>query len=251
MLVDQIARVVKEVKNTSLSVSPNDLKKFTDLAYIDENAEEQRLEAICLTAKTPPASAAVCVFPQHVKFCKDRLRGSDVKVAAVLNFPLGDGDSKEVRRQIDEAILLGSHEIDIVFPYQKYLDAKATAYTMFEKIFEHIAKRAFTKVIIETGALQDNVLIYDLSCGLIDMGVDMIKTSTGKHAQGPTLEAAAAILFAIKNHGVGAATGLKVSGGIKTCQDAAPYARLYQRIINRDWRNRSRLRFGASQLITS
>lgn len=251
MLTDQINQAIKMVRQAQTTISVSDVTKYTDLAYLEDKSDEGRLKALCMTAMSKPECSAVCVFLRDVQKCREFLKGSDVKVACVIDFPNGEGDSKVVRREIDDAIIGGSQELDIVFPYRTYIDTKAIAYKNFERVFEHISKRAFTKVIIETGAFSDMEMIYDLTCGLIDMGANMIKTSSGKHANGPTMEVAAAILIGIKNHGIGATTGIKVSGGIRTCQDAAPYARLYQNIISRDWRNRSRLRFGASQIISS
>lgn len=251
MLIDQINQSIKEVDSFSMTVTAEDVKKYTDLACLGDNVSNESIKEVCELATAKTHCAGVCVFPGWIEICRDYLIDSEVKVAAALNFPDGLQDSKEVRKNIDKSIVAGAQEIDIVFPYGMYLETKAQAYKQFEVIFEHIAKRAYTKVIIETGAFgEDYDTIYDLTSGMIDLGVDMIKTSTGMHEQGASLGAAAAILFAIKNHGVGAVTGLKVSGGIRTCDDASKYARLYQRVINRDWRNANRLRFGASKLIT-
>lgn len=250
MLIDKIQQAIKETENYNLSLTASDVKKCTDLAYLEGSADMSQIKTLCENAVSDDVEAsAVCVFPDYVEQCRELLNGKETKVAAVINFPTGDEDSKAVRKSIDRAIMNGAQELDIVFPYQTYKETRSQAYKDFEVIWEHIAKRAFTRVIIEVGALEDVDVIYDLSCGLLDLGVEMLKTSTGKHPNGPTAETAASILFAIKNHSSGAAAGLKVSGGLRTIDDVSLYARLYQRIIGRDWRNRSRLRFGSSQLI--
>ena len=253
MLIEQIKeinRIIKEIQISATEVFEHDLKKFTDLACLDDEIDDAKLKTLCDAVCEPPRSTAICVKPPFVSACRKNLEGRDVCVSAAIGFPTGDAVLKDLRKTIDVAIIEGAKEIDLVFPYQIYLAGhKVDAYKRFECLLDHIARRVYTKVIIESGAFSDLDRIYEIACGLIDLNVDMIKTSSGYHEKGASLEAVAAILLAIKNHDIGAQTGIKISGGVKICQEASYYTALYQRIIGRDWRDRMRLRFGASQWI--
>ena len=103
------------------------------------------------------------------------------------------------------------------------------------------------KVILETGKLPNIDTIYQASRDIIESGCDFIKTSTGKVDVGASLEAAFAMLMAIKDSNQ--AIGLKVSGGIKTAHQALQYANMTQDILNIDKLSKERFRIGASSLI--
>ena len=102
------------------------------------------------------------------------------------------------------------------------------------------------KVILETGALPSVESIYDLSVAIIDKGCDFLKTSTGKITTGASIPAAFSILAAIVDHD--APCGIKVSGGIKTIEQAFNYMRLAQSMLDRKL-DSSWFRLGASSLL--
>ncbi|MFX9089505.1 hypothetical protein ABTN55_20545, partial [Acinetobacter baumannii] len=61
------------------------------------------------------------------RFIKDAvplLKGTGVKIATVVNFPGGGEDTGAVERETAEAIAAGADEIDLVMPYQAFLDGR-------------------------------------------------------------------------------------------------------------------------------
>ena len=88
--------------------------------------------------------------------------------------------------------------------------------------------------------------IYQVSKDLIATGCDFLKTSTGKLPQGASLDAVFAMLSAIKDSG--RQCGIKVSGGVKTPQQALCFAQLAEIVcgikINRNW-----FRLGSSSIL--
>ena len=80
----------------------------------------------------------------------------------------------------------------------------------------------------------------------IDAGADFLKTSTGKVGVNATVPAAGAMLDAIQASG--SQCGLKVSGGIRTLDDAAPFLALVDSRMGRDWATPRHFRIGASAL---
>ena len=81
----------------------------------------------------------------------------------------------------------------------------------------------------------------------IAAGADFLKTSTGKTNPGATLEAAEAMLGAIRD--AGGRIGFKASGGIRTTTDAAAYLALADRMMGEGWATHSSFRIGASSLL--
>ena len=57
---------------------------------------------------------SVCVNSCYVGHCADRLMGSDVKVAAVIGFPLGACTTATKAFETEEACKDGAREIDMV-----------------------------------------------------------------------------------------------------------------------------------------
>ncbi|OAI45639.1 hypothetical protein AYO45_06660 [Gammaproteobacteria bacterium SCGC AG-212-F23] len=100
---------------------------------------------------------------------------------------------------------------------------------------------------METGAFPDKKSLASACEDVIKAGADFLKTSTGKIAIGATLESAEVLLNAIQKSGK--PIGLKVSGGIKTIEQATQYLTLTQQIMGQNWASLTTFRLGASQLI--
>jgi deoxyribose-phosphate aldolase len=216
--------------------NPTETMSLVDLTLLDENASEYDIKT--LTAKASQyKTAAVCVHPQHLRYIPS---GIALSRATVANFPKGDSPLKEVMKSLREIFHEEMvNEVDYVFPYQTYLagqskEALAHCQTIYHLCNDH---GLIFKVILETGAFPSLDSIYELSLSLINQGCDFLKTSTGKIPQGASLEAAFAILSAIRDgekH-----CGIKLSGGIKTLEQAQKYIHLAEfmlkKNVNQQW----------------
>ena len=60
-----------------------------DLTDLAEPTDADAADRLCARARAAGV-AAVCVWPEYVALCVDRLAGSGVRVATVVNFPTGD-----------------------------------------------------------------------------------------------------------------------------------------------------------------
>ena len=113
-------------------------------------------------------------------------------------------------------------------------------------------KKLCLKVIIETGELSDPVLIKKASDICLENGADFIKTSTGKTSVSATPEAAREMLNSLKERKQkeeSSKQGLKISGGVKTTEQAAVYLALADEIMGSEWVSKDTFRFGASSLL--
>ena len=219
---------------------------LTDLA--DDHAPGG-IDELCRRARGH-ATAAVCVWPEYVARCVAQLRGTDVRVATVVNFPSGDEPIDTVTAAVSAALADGADDIDVVLPYRAVLAGDVDrAAAMVAAVAELIEEPTLLKVILETGALEDPAVISAAAQLAVDNRADFVKTSTGKIPAGASLEAAAAMLAVI------AATdrpvGLKPSGGIRTFDEAMAYIGLADSVMGEGWATPATFRFGASGLLDS
>lgn len=227
------------------SIINDQLIKCIDLTWLDANASAEFLHQLQNQAYKNHV-AAICVLPKHLH---EFQLNSQVKLATVINFPLGNDDLLACLDDIDNAIQLGANEIDYVFPYQHYLTGnKQKALNHCDVIIQACKKNQLVlKIILETGAFPDMESIYQLCIELIALGSHFLKTSTGKIPQGATLASVFAMLCAIKDSPE-PTCGIKVSGGIKSPHQAQQYAQLAElmmdKAIDKGW-----FRIGASTLL--
>jgi deoxyribose-phosphate aldolase len=219
-----------------------------DLTDLTDTCTDHAIDTLCKKALDPRGPvAAVCVWPQFVVRAREALKGSPVRIATVVNFPAGGEDVGRITDDVQEALADGANEIDLVLPYEAVRRGDlALASEMIEAVREMTDHGRLLKVILETGQLQDPVLIATASRLAIEAGADFIKTSTGKTPVSATPEAVETMLNVIKASG--RSVGLKPSGGIRTLADAKIYLDLADRIMGPGWAMPRTFRIGASSV---
>ncbi|MGO2358576.1 deoxyribose-phosphate aldolase [Mesonia sp.] len=160
---------------------------------------------------------AVCVNTCHVKLAANELKDCDVKVAAVVGFPLGANSSQVKIYEAHSGIKEGASEIDMVLNVGWL---KAKRYALVEEEIAVIKKTIgehTLKVILETCYLSDEEV--RTACQIAQRaGADFVKTSTGFGTAGAT-----AHHIKIMHEEVGDTLKIKASGGIKDTQTAIKY----------------------------
>jgi deoxyribose-phosphate aldolase len=179
----------------------------------------------------------------------ERLWGTNVRIATVVNFPSGDEPTDAVVAVTTQAIADGADEIDLVLPYRALANGRRdTAAAMVDAVRAVVpADSHRLKVILETGELADTDLIREAADLAVAHGADFIKTSTGKTPHSASLEATEVMLGVIA--GTDRAVGLKPSGGIRTTTDATAYLEQADRVMGAAWATPATFRFGASGLL--
>lgn len=221
-----------------------------DLTELGDSATTEHVESLCLRAVGPHGSvAAVCVWPRHVALAVERLWGSSVRVATVVNFPTGDEAVHDVLATTSQALADGADEIDLVLPYRALMQGDlAHAAAMVDHVRAAVpADSHRLKVILETGELVHPDLIDRAARLAIEHGADFVKTSTGKTPHSASLQATGIMLNAIRE--APRTVGLKPSGGIRTLADAASYLQQADAVMGPDWATPATFRFGASGLL--
>ena len=154
----------------------------------------------------------VCVNPCNVKYAKEYLKNSDVKVVTVIGFPLGQ-NTKEVKiLETIDAIKNGADEIDMVINVGLLKDKAYAAIVDEISAIKGACQGHNLKVILETDLLtQDEI---KKACELcIEAKADLVKTSTGfvKNGVGAKVEDVALMFNTVKDAGL----QVKASGGIR------------------------------------
>ncbi|WP_346354002.1 deoxyribose-phosphate aldolase [Azotosporobacter soli] len=190
-----------------------DLAAYIDHTVLKPDATSEDVRILCSEAKEHQF-AAVCVNPCFVDLAAHLLKGSNVKVATVIGFPLGANLSSVKAFETEQAVLQKADEIDMVINLGA---AKLGLWEAVQADIEAVVTAAdgrTVKVIVETGLLNKSEKRRVCETVLAS-GAHFIKTSTGFGPGGATVEDVA--LF---KSIVGDRIGIKASGGVRSKEDA-------------------------------
>ena len=195
------------------------IAKYIDHTVLKATTTSKEVEKLCLEAKEY-GFYSVCVNGCFVKECKELLKDSDVKIAAVVGFPLGAMTKTAKVFEAREAIANGANEIDMVINVGKLIEGDSKyVEDEIREIKEAIGKNVL-KVIIETCYLNEEQKM--LACELsLNANADFVKTSTGFGTAGATFED-----VILMKKMVGDNAGVKASGGVKSYETAEKYIEL-------------------------
>ncbi len=206
-----------QVSNAELQISYRQLAGCIDHALLDSTATQEQIRQACQGA-VDFGFHAVCVNPRWVPLVAEQLYNTKVKVASVVNVPLGADSTKIKVAQAKDVIFAGTDEIDMMADLAaiiegdwRYLSNQVEAVL---KICRSMRPPVVLKVIIESAALTQQQKVF--ACQVLDAcRVDFIKTSTGLHpAGGATIEDVKLIKQAAPN------CKIKAAGGIRTARQA-------------------------------
>jgi deoxyribose-phosphate aldolase len=224
-----------------------------DLTSLGDNDDEAVIDRLCDQAVTPHgAVAAICVWPRFVAQVVARMTGHPVEVAAVANFPEGDPGPARAVADAEAIVAAGGTEVDVVYPWRALAAGDDTpGRPLVQAVRDAIGDDTGLKVILETGELDDADLIRRAAQDSLAAGADFLKTSTGKTPRSATPEAAAVLLDVLAEHerSGGIPCGLKVSGGVRTVEQAGQYLAMADDVRGSGWVGPHTFRFGASALL--
>lgn len=191
------------------------LNKYFDHTLLKPEATAAQIDQLCDEAKAYDFYS-VCVNTCYVGRCTDNLKGTDVKVAAVVGFPLGACTTATKAFETEEACKDGAAEIDMVLNVGAFKDGR------YDDVRDDIREvvnaaaqyGAIVKVILETCLLTPPEI--EEACRLAkDADAHFVKTSTGFNSGGATVAD-----VALMKQTVGDALEVKASGGIRDYETA-------------------------------
>ncbi|MDR1221882.1 MAG: deoxyribose-phosphate aldolase [Tannerella sp.] len=198
-----------------------------------------------------PNVAAVCVYPLFVETVKQALNVQDVKIASVAGgFPSSQTFTEIKVAETAMSVMTGADEIDVVMNLGYFMEEEYEMLTDELSEIKDSCRNAKLKIILETGALAVAENIRKATILSAYSGADFVKTSTGKGYPGATPEAVYIICKVVKEYATicGRKVGIKVSGGVRTAEDAARYYTIVKEVLGKEWLNKDLFRIGASSL---
>ena len=190
-----------------------------DYTRLDPNDDSRQILAFCARAATVVGPvAAVCVLPKFVAIARSALANTGIAVASVANFPGGDAPLDAIDTEVTQVLGDGANEIDFVVDYRAWSSGAKIA------PIESIARvRALTvgrtlKLIVESGMLDESIT-GDICEVAREIGVNFIKTSTGKAAVGARIADANVMLSVCQRS---QSLGFKASGAFERVSRPLP-----------------------------
>ncbi|KAG5511844.1 hypothetical protein GH5_08158 [Leishmania sp. Ghana 2012 LV757] len=195
-----------------------DLSAYIDHTLLKANATQEAIAQLCAEAKAHHFKA-VCVNGCHVAQCARLLADSEVQVACVCGFPLGQMTSSMKAAEAAEEISNGAQEVDVVINVgalksKRYLDV----FRDIKGVCDVCAQsNVVSKVILESCLLSEEEII-DACVMSVAAGASFVKTSTGFSSSGATPEAVDIMLAVVGNE-----ASVKASGGVRDHYTAMQY----------------------------
>jgi deoxyribose-phosphate aldolase len=186
------------------------VSSYIDHTLLKATCNSANIEKLCREA-IEYGFAAVCVPPFVVNQAVQALKGSQVKTATVIGFPMGYSSLESKLKEIERAISDGADELDTVINLiaLKNGDWSYLEKEMQEQVTGIHKKGKIIKVIVESGMLSKDELIH--CCKLYGpMGIDFMKTSTGYADKGASVSD-----VQLMRSELPAEVKIKASGGIR------------------------------------
>lgn len=197
-----------------LALTPDELARYIDHTLLKPDARVADIDKLCAEA-VQHGFYSVCINSGWVERCARRLRGTGVKVASVVGFPLGAMDGYAKGQEARRAIENGADEIDMVINIGALKSGDlATVKNDILAVTRVTGGRRVCKVIIETVLLSDEEKV--IACRIAEeAGANFVKTSTGFAGGGAAVKD-----VALMRRTVSRRVKVKASGGIRSYADA-------------------------------
>ena len=195
------------------------LNKYIDHTILKATASSADVQKLCEEA-IEYEFYSVCVNGCYVADAKHLLQGTDVKVAAVVGFPLGAMTTASKVFEAKEAIENGASEIDMVINVAKLKDGEFDYVENEIRLIKEAIGDNVLKVIIEACYLTDEEKVKACELSLVAKA-DFVKTSTGFGTGGATYED-----VKLMKSVVGDNAKVKASGGVRDKETAQKYVDL-------------------------
>ena len=192
------------------------INKYIDHTVLKADTTEKQIQQLCKEA-LEHQFYAICINGSYVPLAAQLLKDSDVKIAAVIGFPLGAMSTESKVFEAQQCIKDGATEIDMVINIGFLKDKK---YDLIQQEITAIKKAIgsnLLKVIIETCLLSDDEK-RKMCHIVIDAGAEYIKTSTGFNSNGATKEDLTLMLKEVQGKIL-----VKAAGGVRDIQTAQDY----------------------------
>ncbi|WP_319203038.1 deoxyribose-phosphate aldolase [uncultured Ilyobacter sp.] len=192
------------------------INKYIDHTVLKATTVKEDIVKLCQEAKEY-GFFSVCVNGCYVSLAAEELKGTDVKIAAVVGFPLGAMSSEAKVFEAKKCIEDGASEIDMVINVGLLKSGETKLVEDEIRAIKEAIGDNVLKVIIETCYLTEKE--KRTACQLsLNAKADFVKTSTGFGTGGATFED-----VALMKEVVGDNAQIKASGGVRDLETAMKY----------------------------
>lgn len=154
-----------------------ELADYIEHTLLKPDASNDELVKLCDEAQKYNFKG-VCVNPVNVKFAKECLKNTKVKVVTVVGFPLGASLSEVKAFEAEKAVQDGADEIDMVIAIHAVKNKDWDYVKNDIRIVKKACGSKILKVILETDLLTEDEIIKACEVA-IEAKADFVKTSTG------------------------------------------------------------------------
>jgi len=188
--------------------SGEELVRRIDRTLFAADATRRDLEELCAEA-LEHSLHGVAVNTSRVELACAILDESDVKVIALVGFPLGASDADVKRYEVETAVDHGAQEIDFVLNLGRLKEADHRYVLREMRDIAEAADERPVNVILEMALLTREEIVS--ACELaLDSGVRSVGTATDFHCRPVTVED-----VRLLRECVGDSFGVKAAGGIE------------------------------------
>lgn len=194
----------------------DNLNKYIEHTLLKQDATQEELTKL-LDEAIENKFLGICVNPCHVKFAKEYLKNSDVKIVTVIGFPLGANKYELKAYETKLAVADGADEVDMVINVGLIKDKDFQAVQRDIEAVRVFCPQKVLKVILETDLLTKEEI--ETACKLcMSAKADFVKTSTGfvKNGIGAKVEDVELMYKTVSSQGL----QVKASAGIRDKQKA-------------------------------
>ncbi|CAL2088839.1 Deoxyribose-phosphate aldolase [Tenacibaculum sp. 190524A05c] len=193
-----------------------EIHKYIDHTLLKATATSEQIKTLCAEAKQYNFYA-VCVNGSYVELAVKELAETNVKVAAVIGFPLGAMTTAAKVFEAKDCIKNGASEIDMVINVGRLLEGAFDYVENEIRLIKEGIGESLLKVIFENCYLTKEQ-IQKVSELALNAGADFIKTSTGFGTGGATFEDVHLMKDVVKDK-----IQIKAAGGIRDIATAKKY----------------------------
>ena len=195
------------------------INKYIDHTLLKATATKEQIVKLCSEAKEYNFYA-VCVNGSYVELAAKELENSDVKIAAVIGFPLGAMTTEAKVFEAKDCIEKGASEIDMVINIGKLIDEEFGYVENEIRLIKQAIGNNILKVIFENCYLSKEQ-IKTASQLAVNAGADFVKTSTGFGTGGATFEDVQLMKDVVKDK-----AQIKAAGGVRDTATAIKYIKM-------------------------
>jgi deoxyribose-phosphate aldolase len=198
-----------------------ELSKTIDQTLLDPAATAEDVEEVCRRARELHV-ASVCVLPAHVPAAAEDLRGSDVKVCAVVGLSSGRANFRTKIDEAQRAVAAGARELEFIVNVAALRRGDAPLVRDELVVFARAVRMnsanggrgaVLLKAVLGTAHLDDK--LKKLAAKIVELAeIDFAQTSAGYDDAGATVHDVELLRECLPE-----AVGVKACGGIDTLAD--------------------------------